>query len=503
MRGRALGDNLAATIVRRRGVVAAIWIGACLTILPAARRIESRLRVAARVDGSESAAVEEELAQRFQSPFAHSVILVATGIPSPADAQGATTLRALVDSVRVAPGVTRVLSYLDGREPLFVSAGENHPPGTFLVVGLDERHAPDLLLDSLRRATVRIAATMRRQHPAVTLRWTGEVALNTDLRRVSAEGARRAESRALPLTFALLLVAFGAVAAALLPVAGALLSIGVTLGMAAFVAMHWSLSILLQNVVSMIGLGLGIDYSLLIVQRFRQSARGTGIRGTTDASHCAMEALRVAGPTIMLSGTAVAIGFLALATVPVNELRSVAVGGLIVTIVSMLLATTLLPAVLATLGRRVDLGRVPLVWRRTDIDWNRWAAFVTRHPARVLVVAGLPVALLAWQARHLDTVQPRSDWLPRQVESAIALRTLETMGRSAVVQTLRLTLEHRAHRRWTTAGGRQRRGSPGDSSPIPRSIASDPFPGYWRPSAGRCRAICCSPSCRTRCVARS
>jgi len=304
-------------------------------------------------------------------------------------------------------------------------------------VGLDERRAPDLLLDSLRQASTHIAAAMRRKYPSVALRWTGEVALNTDLRRVSADGARRAESRALPLTFALLLVAFGAVAAALLPVAGALLSIGVTLGIAALVAMHWSLSILLQNVVSMIGLGLGIDYSLLVVQRFRQIALGQSI----PWSRCAREALRTAGPTILLSGTAVAIGFSALAVVPVNELRSVAVGGVIVTIVSMLLATTLLPGVLASLGRRVDFGRLPLVRPRADIDWGRWAAFVTRHPGRVLLAAGLPVALLAWQARRLDTIQPRSDWLPKQVESAIALHTLEAMGRSAVVQTVRLTVE--------------------------------------------------------------
>lgn len=446
MRRQKLAAALSETIVRRRGIVAVLWILACLTILPAARGIESRLRVAARVDGSESATVEEQLAQRFQSPFAHSVVLVATGIPSPVDARGVETLRALVDSVGAAPGVTRVFSYLDGREPLFVGAGEYGANGTFLVVGLDERRAPDVLLDSLRRATARIATTMRGDHPTVALRWTGEVALNTDLRRVSADGARRAESRALPLTFALLLVAFGAVVAALLPVIGAILSIGVTLGIAAVVATHWSLSILLQNVVSMIGLGLGIDYALLIVQRFRYTAITRprivdAEHPTTDWSECASEALRSAGPTILLSGTAVAIGFSALAVVPVNELRSVAVGGLIVTIVSMLLSTTLLPGVLAFLGRRVDFGRVALVRRRMDIDWSRWAVFVTRHPGRVLVVAGLPMVLLAWQARRVATVQPRSEWLPKQAESAIALHTLETMGRSAVVQTVRLTVE--------------------------------------------------------------
>jgi len=74
--------TLAAIIVRRRGLIALVWILACALLLPKARRIESVLRVAARVDGSESAAVDEQLANRFQSPFAHSVVLVAAGIPS-------------------------------------------------------------------------------------------------------------------------------------------------------------------------------------------------------------------------------------------------------------------------------------------------------------------------------------------------------------------------------------------------------------------------------------
>src|SRR3954468_10058771 len=94
------GASLVALIVRRRGLVALAWIVACGFLLPKARRIESVLRVAARVDGSESAAVDEQLAHRFQSPFAHSVVLVATGIPSPQTLLGAELLRALVDSVQ-------------------------------------------------------------------------------------------------------------------------------------------------------------------------------------------------------------------------------------------------------------------------------------------------------------------------------------------------------------------------------------------------------------------
>jgi RND superfamily putative drug exporter len=424
-------SSLAEYIVRRRGVVVLCWIVACALLLPNVRHLESALRVAARVDGSESATVDEQLARRFQSPFARSVVLVARDLPSPGDSLGREVLRQLIDSVRALNGVTGVFSYLDGQETLFVGNG-----GYFLVVGLSDQRAPDVMLDTLRRATERFASALRREYSSASLRWTGETALNVDLRRKSAEDARRAEWLALPVTLVLLVLAFGSLIAAALPVGAALLAIGVALGAAALVGHQWSLSILLQNVVTMIGLGLGIDYSLLVLQRFREEL---GV--DHDPKRAAREALRHAGPIILLSASAVAIGFAALAVIPVNELRSVAVGGLLVTSVSMFVATTLLPVVLATLGRRIDIGRVNAVRFSDLFAWRRWAVFVTRHPGTVLLLAGLPVTLLAWQSRRLVTGQPSVDWLPRQMESAVALRELTAMGRGAVVQTLRLTLE--------------------------------------------------------------
>src|SRR6476646_821021 len=357
---------LAAAIVRHRKLIALAWLLGCVVLLPRARRIESVLRVAARVDGSESAAVDEQLALRFRSPFAQSVVLVATGIPSPETPAGNDDLRGLVDSLQAIPGVTRALSYLDGREPLFVgvdSAERRDAGGTCVVVGLDAQRQADVLLDTLRRSSARFTTALRRDYPVATLRWTGQVALNADLRRTSAADARGAEWRALPVTLALLAVAFGALVAASLPVAGAMLAIGVTLGIASLVAHAWSLSILLQNVVTMIGLGLGIDYSLLVLARFREE-----LRAGHDRERAAREALRHAGPTILLSGSAVAIGFGALAVIPVNELRSVAIGGLLVTAVSMLVATTLLPVALATLGSRVDAGRLTRRPQRSDLS---------------------------------------------------------------------------------------------------------------------------------------
>lgn len=428
--------RFARAVVRHRGWVAAGWVVAALLLLPFAAGVERVLDVSARIDGSESAAVQRALGERFASPFARYAVLVVSGVPSPDGEEGRRALERVVAGVSATPGVTRAFSWLDAPDTLFTPRGG----GTFLIAGLDDgAPSTDALVPGLRATARALEDSLRAAHPGVALRWTGEAALNFDLRRTSAAQARRAELRALPLTLVLLLVAFGTLAAAVLPVGAGMLAIGVSLGAAALTARQLQLSILLQNVVSMLGLGLGVDYALLTVSRFRE-AMAAGL----DAERAAAEAAHRAGHTVVVSGAAVAVGFAALLAVPLNEMRSVAVGGLLVTLVSVLVATTLLPGVLAWLGARVDAGR--LVRRRrtaappTATAWNRWASLVSRHPLVVLALFGTPVALLALQSRRLDTGLPRGDWLPPGMESAEGLHALQRMGRSGIVNAVRVVV---------------------------------------------------------------
>jgi putative drug exporter of the RND superfamily len=192
----------------------------------------------------------------------------------------------------------------------------------------------------------------------------------------------------------MLLVAFGTLAASLLPIVAGMAGILAALGVAAIIAATYPLSILLSNIVTMIGLGLGIDYALLTVSRFREELAAG--RSSHDA---AMRAAHSAGHTVMLSGAAVLIGFVALAFVPLNELRSVAVGGAVVVAFSVAVAVTLVPALLAMLGSRVNAGRlfVRAPGGGASERWRRWGRFVVAHPAMVLAVAGIPMVVLALQ----------------------------------------------------------------------------------------------------------
>ena len=274
-----LGARLAHGVVRQRRWIAAAWVLVAALLLPHARQAAARLEVAARVPGSESDAVTRLLADRFDSPFARSAVLVVTGAPPPNTAAGRAALRPLVDAVTKVDGVTRTLSYLDVADSAFLGAGT----GTFVVVGLDARNASgDVLVSRLRAGTAGATAALRATYPAAEVTWTGEDALNHDLRASSARDVSSAERRALPLTLVLLVLAFGAVAAAVIPLGVAGLAIALALGGAALIARVWPLSIALQNVVSMLGLGLGVDYTLLLVSRFREAraaGRRSGSRG--------------------------------------------------------------------------------------------------------------------------------------------------------------------------------------------------------------------------------
>lgn len=428
-------ERLAAGVVRWRWCVTGGWLITAGALVPLARTVEDRLTVAARVTDSESAAVEQVLADRFDSPFARWAILVLGGVPTPNIPEGRAALEGVVRVLNDHPDVTHTFSYLEDPDSLFVGATG---AGTFVVAGLDQStDRAERMLPRLREASAEVERTIRERYPEATARWTGEIALNADLREASAKAAQMAERRALPLTFAVLLIAFGALVAAMVPLISAAVAVVTTLGTVAVVSAWWPLSIVLQNVVSMLGIGLGIDYALLIVSRFR-TARACGASLHDAAAVTGMKA----GPTVALSAGAVAIGFAALLLIPLDEIRAIAVGGLLVTTISALVAVTLVPALLAIGGSRLELGRVR---RRRAADsgawWARWAHVAVMHPRAVLVLGALPVCALAWQATRLDTRLPRGDWLPREMESALAVRDLQRMKRGNIVQNVRIVLE--------------------------------------------------------------
>jgi len=420
--------------------VSAIVLAATIALLPFSFHAERRLETATRVEGSQAATVQQELADRFHSPFVDRVVLVIQGLPPAGSEEGDQALETIVKELKDQAGVSGVVSYLDLRDPIFLCPGG----GTFVLIGLSSADGPvESIVPKLHELENSLANQLRGGYPAVKLELTGETPLNFDIRKASADDVQRGETLVIPATLALLLVAFGSLVAALIPLAVGELSIATTLAVTGFLAQHWHLSILVQNLAAMLGLGLGIDYALLMLSRFREA-----ISAGHDGPAASLVAARQAGRTLLISASTVAIGFLALLTVPISEIRSIGVAGFLVAGMSVLLTNALVPALLALLGRWIDIGRLPFTpkldehhAKRVGNRWRKWGKVIVAHPWLALLLAGTPLLLLALQVRRLDTSLPRGDWLPPAAESVHALHTLRQMDREGVVESLRIIVE--------------------------------------------------------------
>jgi RND superfamily putative drug exporter len=424
----------------RRVWLAGVVLIAVLALLPFSFHAERHLETATRIEGSEAGKFPQELDTRFHSPFVDRVVLVIQGIPPADSPEGAQVLGTIEERLQKEPGVSGVVSHLDFRDPIFLGKGG----GTFIVIGLDSTQGPvESLVPKLHDLENSLQNELRGRYPAINLELTGETPLNFDIRKSSADDVRHAESLVIPGTLALLVIAFGSVVAALIPLAVGQLAIATTLAIAGFLAMRWHLSILVQNLSTMLGLGLGIDYALLMVSRFREATQTE-----PDGFKCSSIAAHQAGRTLVISASTVAIGFLALLTLPISEIRSIGLAGFLVAATSVLLSVTIVPALLAALGPRINAGQVPFLARldtgraaRTEDRWRRWGKAVVAHPWLAILLAGVPLLLLAAQAARLDTNVPRGDWLPSQAESVRALHSLEKMDRVGMVYSLRVILE--------------------------------------------------------------
>ena len=418
---------------RRQWLIVSGWILVALAALPFAARVNDQLDAGVRLKGSESWRVEAALQQQFESPFAKIALLRISSAPDPRTADGEALLKDVTDTIRRTAGVRGVMSYLDRQDSMFL--GEDASP--ILLVGLNApKGTEDAVMTHLVTSTGALQAQLAQKYPHLAFGWTGEAAVNADLRRISAKETRAAEWRVFPLTLVLLLVAFRSLISAVLPVLCGALTVAVSLGAVAAVNQVWPASLIVVSIVSMVGLGLSIDYALLIVSRYRD-----GLEEGLSRSDAVIAAAQHGGRTVLVSGSAVAIGFAAMLMVRVSEVRSIGMGGLIVTTVAVLVASTLLPVLLVWIGPWIDAGSLGFSRRpATRRHWRRWAHWVMRHPLRVLAVAGIPLVLLAAQATHLRIDLPRGRWLPDSADSVRVLHEIDGAARGSFGEIVQAVL---------------------------------------------------------------
>lgn len=394
-----------------------MWIILLAAAAPLALRLGGALGgSASEVSGSPSELVSRDInaALGEGSAFVFPAVLTAqaTLVTDPAFTSAAATMeRALLDS----DAAREVRHFWNTRDST--------------LLGRDGRSA--LLLVTPRAATffeaertvgrIRAAAAGASLSAEWDLQLTGMIPLFHDLDVSSADDLIRAEKIGIPLVLIVLLVVFGAPLAAALPLAIALGTSVIALATLFLLSRSMPVSVFAQNAVTMVGLGVGVDYALFLVSRWREElAKGAPVRAAVQAA-----TLR-AGHVVLVSGLAVCTGFLALFLVRIEFLHTLALGGVAVVLVSVLMTVTLLPALLLLLGEKVNWPRQPrLEASVTRSRWDRWATQTMTHPWRYLVPALVIIGIFVAPTLRLEAWNMGAADLSPEMEARQGYELLE------------------------------------------------------------------------------
>jgi uncharacterized membrane protein YdfJ with MMPL/SSD domain len=380
--------QLARFLGRRRRWVLLGWVAIVLIALPlAARQTEHLTGGGFDVPGSQSKAVSDSLQKDFgQQADGIAVLLRAQ--------DGASRARAVA-------AVSRVRRAVAGLDEVTLPAASARRAELALqrtgtaMLPLRSDRSSDRLIDSA--ADLRKDLAPGTPTGGVTVYLAGQPTIWAGMQELSKKDLAQAEAGGFPIVALILLIVFGSLAAAALPLALGFVSVIVTGALIYFISLQMTTSVFVTNMASMIGIGVAIDYSLFILARYREErARGR----EPDAARS--EALATSGLAVTFSGLAVIVSLAGLWMVDNQALRSMALGAMTVVAVSILTATTLLPALIAMLGDRVLPGgivaRVLGLFRgrgeRPDREafWVRWTARIMARPW--LAVFGVSAVLL-------------------------------------------------------------------------------------------------------------
>ncbi|MGV9781718.1 MMPL family transporter [Nocardia farcinica] len=389
-------------MARRRRAVLAIWallLAVCAVAYPL---LENRLgAMDFGVEGSESTGVDRLVAQHFPQFGAEQAVIVLRSFALTADdSDFRAAVTHTVTAAKEVPGVVDVIGPYDGPPGSQISA-DGHVAIALVGIGGD-------MAERARVARDLQGAIATTGDDSVEVGLTGYSAVQNAATELQNADLARAEAIGIPVALILLVLALGALAAAAVPIgvaiAGLLTTVGVLFGLTT-VTVFDSLTVAMAT---MVGLGVGIDYAMFIVSRFREELAHPVVADHAAIAAAVGRSLATAGKTILVSGLVVMISLCALIIIQAPIFRGIAIGVATAVISMLIVAVTLLPALLAVLGPAVNRGALPARWRPADSvtdlpgaspgRWARWAYLVMRRPVlfgtaavAVLVIAAFPV----------------------------------------------------------------------------------------------------------------
>ena len=443
---------LARVLVRRRWWALGLWVVLGALAAMRAAGVERRLDVrGGSLETTEAARVDAVLATRFRQDVGETFVVIVSG-PAPFDASASPSPggpRELLDSLRAAlarePYVRAVRAHSAPQDSILLSRDRRT---TVALVTLNVAGADTVLkLVDATRGVLRGVLGRFPGAAAYRVLLTGDTPLERDMLSVTTEDVARSERRLLPVAGVILLLAFGSLVGAALPLVIGFGAIAVGLAVIGALARVMPMSIYVLNVATMIGLGVGIDYSLLVVTRFREERE----RGA-PVDEAVSRTLTTAGATVATSGLCVAVGFAALLFTPLIETRSIGIGGLVVVVVAVTMTLTWLPALLAVLGKRIGRVGARVTATRLRALWERWARVVAGHPGWALIVGGVVLACLSAPVTWIRIGLPARHWWPSGTEAGAGLDSLTHLGGAGYVQPVRVVVEWPRNRLATDPG---------------------------------------------------
>ena len=363
-----------------------------------------------QMGNGDSLAARQLITRAFPKQASEMVLVQGHGLVAIGNPAYEAAIRDVVHRLRALPSVRNVRSPLvqanfgqlsyDGRSALV----------QFDVPG-DEQQARDRV-----GASLAAVAAAQRAHPGIRIEQFGDASANKALNKLFESDFRKAEVTSLPVTMAILLIAFGALVAAGIPLLLGLTAVVATLGMVAPISRLVPFDQTASSVILLIGLAVGVDYSMFYLRRKLEERTA----GREDADALAVAAA-TSGRAVLTSGLTVLIAMSGMLLAGNIVFRSFAIGTMLVVAVAMIGSVTVLPAALAMLGDRVERGRVPFIARRRHRSadapsaWGWIVDRVLRRPVVSVVLSAGVLLVLATPMLHMRTVEPGIAALPRSL----------------------------------------------------------------------------------------
>jgi anti-anti-sigma factor len=358
----------------------------------------------------ESRQADRALADGFPDRSSEEVLVQGRGGVTAQDPRFTAAVRDVERSLSRFDTVREIESPLDVGNAAQFSPDGRSALVTFDLLGDDEEAEENV--EPVLAAVARVQAA----HPDVRVEQFGDASADKALSESFEDDLRKAETLSLPITLVILVVAFGALVAAGIPLLLAMTAVAATLGLVGAVSQVAPVDESIQSVILLIGLAVGVDYSLFYIRREREErAAGRSEQASLEA------AAATSGRAVLVSGFTVMVAMAGMYITGSPTFTSFATGTIMVVAIAMVGSLTVLPALLSKLGDRIDKGRVPFRKRlRPEDEGERglWSAIVDRvlhRPLLSMVLAGGVLVALAIPAFGLHTVNPGVQGMPRDL----------------------------------------------------------------------------------------